>query len=71
MSDVAPNHAGRLFGLCNTFGSLAGVAGTYLAGAAVQASGGSFDAVFNVTAGLYVFGALVFALNSVARQLFY
>jgi ACS family sodium-dependent inorganic phosphate cotransporter/ACS family sodium-dependent inorganic phosphate cotransporter-like MFS transporter 9 len=27
MSDVAPRHAGRLFGLCNTFGSLAGILG--------------------------------------------
>ena len=27
MSDIAPRHAGRLFGLCNTFGSLAGILG--------------------------------------------
>ena len=27
MSDVAPRHAGLLFGLCNTFGSLAGILG--------------------------------------------
>lgn len=27
MSDIAPRHAGRLFGLSNTFGSLAGVVG--------------------------------------------
>lgn len=27
MSDIAPKHAGRLFGLCNTFGCLAGILG--------------------------------------------
>jgi ACS family sodium-dependent inorganic phosphate cotransporter/ACS family sodium-dependent inorganic phosphate cotransporter-like MFS transporter 9 len=27
MSDIAPRHAGILFGLCNTFGSLAGILG--------------------------------------------
>lgn len=27
MSDIAPRHAGVLFGLCNTFGSLAGILG--------------------------------------------
>jgi MFS family permease len=27
MSEVAPRHAGRLFGLCNTFGSMAGILG--------------------------------------------
>lgn len=27
MSDIAPRHAGLLFGLCNTFGSLAGILG--------------------------------------------
>jgi ACS family sodium-dependent inorganic phosphate cotransporter/ACS family sodium-dependent inorganic phosphate cotransporter-like MFS transporter 9 len=27
MGEVAPRHAGRLFGLCNTFGSMAGILG--------------------------------------------
>jgi len=60
MGDVAPGSAGSLFGLCNTFGCAAGGAGVAGAGALVQASGGSFDAVFGVTAGLYLAGAAVF-----------
>ena len=60
MGDVAPSAAGSLFGLCNTFGCAAGGAGVAGAGALVQASGGSFNAVFGVTAGLYLVGAAVF-----------
>ena len=59
MSDVAPGAAGAMFGLCNTFGSLAGVAGVAVTGAVVQATGG-FAAVFMGTAGLYLVGAAAF-----------
>ena len=64
MSDIAPAHAGKLFGLCNTFGSLAGIMGTMLTGMLLQATG-SFDVLFRLTAGLYIVGALCF--NAWAR----
>jgi len=61
MADVAPKAAGSMFGLCNTFGSAAGIAGVVGAGAIVQATGGSFAPLFLLTAGLYCVGAAVFA----------
>ena len=67
MSDIAPKHAGSLFGLSNTFGSLAGIVGVAFAGFAVQATG-TFDLVFQVSAILYVCGAALFlALASSER----
>ncbi|KAG1674590.1 hypothetical protein FOA52_001839 [Chlamydomonas sp. UWO 241] len=53
MSDVAPRHAGKMFGLCNTFGVFAGIVGTTAVGFIVEATG-SFATVFYLTAGLYV-----------------
>ena len=61
MGDVAPSGAGAMFGLCNTFGASAGIAGVAAAGAIVQATG-SFAPLFWTTAGLYVVGAAVFAV---------
>lgn len=61
MSDIAPRHAGRLFGLCNTFGSLAGVLGVSAVGFIVEHTG-SFAPVFYVTAALYVFGLICWNL---------
>ena len=57
ISDIAPRHAGQLFGLCNTFGCLAAIAGVSTVGFVIQATG-SFSAVFQLTAGLYVIGVL-------------
>ena len=59
MSDVAPGFAGRLFGLSNTFGSLAGIVGVAFAGYSVQATG-SFAQVFQVTTALYLAGTAVY-----------
>lgn len=68
MSDVAPAQAGQLFGLCNTFGSAAGILGTAGVGVLVEATG-SFSAVFGITAGLYLIGIAVWlALCTAERQ---
>lgn len=53
MSEIAPKHAGQMFGLCNTFGSLAGIVGTASVGFIVEKTG-SFTAVFQATAVLYI-----------------
>lgn len=59
MSDIAPHDAGKLFGLCNTFGSFAGIIGVSAAGYIFQATG-SFDWLFRLTAALYIAGAAAF-----------
>ena len=69
MSDIAPRHAGQMFGLCNTFGSAAGIVGVSAVGYIVQATG-SFDPVFKLTALLYVCGAVVWNLFCVGTQVF-
>lgn len=45
MQDIAPRYAGRLFGLANTAGSLAGVIGTAAVGIIVERTG-SWTPVF-------------------------
>ncbi|KAK9810585.1 hypothetical protein WJX73_002419 [Symbiochloris irregularis] len=53
MSDIAPSYAGQLFGLCNTFGCLAAILGVSGVGFVFEMTG-SLNAVFKLTAGLYV-----------------
>ncbi|GAB4816678.1 hypothetical protein N2152v2_003724 [Parachlorella kessleri] len=69
MSDIAPRHAGRLFGLCNTFGSFAGILGVSAAGFIVEKTG-SFSNVFYITAALYVLGTVVWNLYCTADKQF-
>lgn len=58
MSDIAPKQAGRMFGLCNTFGCFSGIVGVTAVGFIVDAFQ-SFSPVFQITAGLYVFGTVI------------
>lgn len=61
ISDVAPKHAGKLFGLCNTFGSSAGILGVTGVGFILEKTG-SYALVFQMTTALYLFGALFWNL---------
>ena len=58
MSDIAPRHAGKMFGLCNTFGSLSGIVGVTAVGFIVEATG-SFSPVFLLTASMYVVATII------------
>ncbi|GFH14052.1 putative anion transporter 4, chloroplastic [Haematococcus lacustris] len=69
MSDIAPQHAGMMFGLCNTFGSLSGIIGVTAVGYIVQHTQ-SFSPVFQLTAALYVIGALVWQVFATADRVF-
>lgn len=68
MSDIAPKNAGQLFGLCNTFGSFAGIIGVSAAGYIYERCG-SFNPLFTITSALYVIGAVAFAALSSADPL--
>jgi nitrate/nitrite transporter NarK len=69
MSDVAPRHAGKMFGLCNTFGCLSGIVGVTAVGFIVEATR-SFAPVFSMTAALYVIGTLIWNLYCTTDPLF-
>jgi nitrate/nitrite transporter NarK len=69
MSDIAPSYAGQLFGLCNTFGSFAGILGVSAVGFIVQSTG-SFDPVFKLTAAMYVAATLVWNVLCTGENVF-
>lgn len=69
MSDIAPRHAGKMFGLCNTFGSLSGIVGTTAVGFIVESTR-SFAPVFQLTACLYVVGTVVWNLLCTGERVF-
>lgn len=69
MSDIAPNQAGQMFGLCNTFGCLSGIAGVLAVGFVVETTG-SFTPVFLITAGLYVVAVIAWNLLCTGERVF-
>jgi ACS family sodium-dependent inorganic phosphate cotransporter/ACS family sodium-dependent inorganic phosphate cotransporter-like MFS transporter 9 len=69
MSDIAPRHAGMMFGLCNTFGSLSGILGVTAVGFIVQYTK-SFSTVFQITAGLYILGTMVWLALATGERVF-
>jgi len=69
MQDIAPRYAGRLFGLANTAGSLAGVGGTAAAGIIIDRTG-SFQLVFQLMVAVYLIGLLVYNTFCTAERIF-
>ncbi|PNH05045.1 putative anion transporter 4, chloroplastic [Tetrabaena socialis] len=69
MSDIAPAHAGKMFGLCNTFGCLSGIVGVTAVGFIVEATK-SFAPVFQLTSALYVAATVVWNLYCTADKVF-
>ncbi|XP_021816246.1 sodium-dependent phosphate transport protein 1, chloroplastic isoform X1 [Prunus avium] len=65
--DIAPRYSGVLLGLSNTAGVLAGVFGTASTGYILQH--GSWDDVFKVSVGLYLFGTVVWNLFSTGEKI--
>ena len=68
--DIAPRRAGSIVGVSNTAGSLAGLVGTGLAGWILEATGGSWSAVFALTIGLYVAGTVAYSTLATADNIF-
>lgn len=59
--DVAPRHAGTLMGITNTAGTIPGIVGVYISGLILDLTG-SWALVFQVTAGVTLFGLLFYLL---------
>ena len=66
--DIAPRHAGSVFGLMNMCGAIPGFIGVYIAGHILEATK-SWSAVFNQTAAVCVAGWSVFALLGTGQKI--
>lgn len=58
--DIGPKHAGTLMGITNTAGTIPGIAGVYITGL-ILAETGSWMMVFFLTAGVSIFGLIIYA----------
>jgi MFS transporter, ACS family, solute carrier family 17 (sodium-dependent inorganic phosphate cotransporter), other len=67
--DIAPRHAGTLMGITNTAGTIPGIIGVYVSGLILQATG-SWALVFQVTAGVTLFGLVFFLIFASGRRIF-
>ncbi|MDG1827410.1 MAG: ACS family MFS transporter [Henriciella sp.] len=66
--DLAPRYSDILYGVANTFGTLAGFLSGIAAGAIIQRTG-SYDAVFLVTAIIQIVGGLAFLFFGSAKRI--
>lgn len=67
--DIAPNHAGKLMGLTNTFGTIPGIIGVTVSGFILEATG-SWALVFQVAGGVTVFGLIFYLIFASGEQEF-
>ena len=67
--DLAPRHAGVLMGISNTAATIPGIIGVSISGWILQVTG-SWALVFEVAAGIYVFGLLFYLFFASARREF-
>lgn len=67
--DIAPKHAGTLMGLTNTAGTIPGIIGVSVSGAILAATG-SWALVFQVAAGVTLFGLVFFLLFASGERQF-
>jgi ACS family sodium-dependent inorganic phosphate cotransporter len=65
--DIAPRHAGIIFGISNTAGTLPGIIGVVLTGLMVESTG-SYASAFYLTAGMYALGLIVWQLFSTGER---
>ncbi len=67
--DIAPRYAGTLMGLTNTAGTLPGIIGVYISGLILQVTG-SWALVFQVAAGVTLFGLVFYLVFGSAKRIF-
>jgi ACS family sodium-dependent inorganic phosphate cotransporter len=66
--DVSPRHAGAIFGISNTAGTIPGIVGVALTGVLVDVSG-SYASAFYVTAGVYVLGLVAYLSMGTGKRI--
>ncbi|MEJ6591670.1 MAG: ACS family MFS transporter [SAR86 cluster bacterium] len=67
--DIAPKYAGTLMGITNTAGTIPGIIGVFVSGLILELTG-SWALVFQVTAGVTLFGLVFFLMFSSSKKLF-
>ena len=67
--DLAPRHAGKLMGITNTAGTIPGILGVYISGLILQVTG-SWALVFQVTAGISLFGLVFYLLFASGKKIY-
>ena len=67
--DIGPRHAGKLMGITNTAGTIPGIVGVYVSGMILEATG-SWALVFQVTAGVTLFGMIFYLLFASGEKQF-
>jgi ACS family sodium-dependent inorganic phosphate cotransporter len=67
--DIAPRHAGTLMGITNTAGTIPGIIGVFISGLILELTG-SWALVFQVAAGVTLFGLIFFLVFSKAEKIF-
>jgi ACS family sodium-dependent inorganic phosphate cotransporter len=67
--DIAPRHAGTLMGITNTAGTIPGIIGVFVSGLILELTG-SWALVFQVTAGVTLFGLVFFLIFSSGKKIF-
>ena len=66
--DISPRHAGIIFGISNTAATVPGIIGVALTGFMVEQTG-TFASAFYLTAGILVFGWLVFLAFGTGKRI--
>ena len=68
--DLAPRHAGKLMGLTNTAGTIPGIIGVTVTGMILQATNNDWALVFQVGAGVTVFGLVFYLLFASGEKIY-
>ena len=69
LMDVSPKHAGTLMGITNTAGTIPGIIGVFISGLILEATN-SWAMVFQVTAGVTLFGMVFYLLFASGEKQF-
>ncbi len=67
--DIGPRHAGTLMGITNTAATIPGIVGVYVSGLILEMTG-SWALVFQLTAGVTLFGMVFFLLFASGKRQF-